>query len=143
MIRVQKATIRSVALATAATFVFAIQIAAAKPQGLWVADDQYNVEFQGKALTRNGEPSPRTKFGSNNYHSPRSIDFDRRGNLWIAYSPKRNGPSALVEIIPSSVASIKSGKPAKPSLIIRGSIEPNGFNPASVAFDHAGDLWSS
>ena len=52
-------------LAIAATFVFSIQIASAaskaKPQGLWVADDQFNVEFEGKALKQSGEPSPRTK----------------------------------------------------------------------------------
>jgi hypothetical protein len=146
MTRVHVTTIG--ALAIAATFVFSIHIASAaskaKPQGLWVADDQFNVEFEGKALKQSGEPSARTKFSSNNFHSPRSIAFDRHNNLWIAYSPKRNGPSALVEIIPSDVASIKTGKPAQPHIVIRSkSSDPNGFNPGNVAFDHAGNLWAS
>jgi hypothetical protein len=148
MTRNVAATIRVMALAIAATLAFSIQIAAAEskaePQGLWVADDQFNVEFEGKALKQSGEPSARTKFGSNNFHSPRSIAFDRHNNLWIAYSPKRNGPSALVEIIPSEVASIKNGKPAQPNVVIRGkSNDPNVFNAGNVAFDHAGDLWAS
>lgn len=146
MTRVQKTTIRSVALATAAMLAFAIQIAAAKAkakaQGLWVGGENFISEFQGKTLRKSGMPRANAAFGSPDLFSPDSIAFDSGNNLWIAYG----GGLSVVKLDPAELASIKRGKPMRPKVILR-SLQPGGPDPfivpGSLAFDRAGDLWIS
>jgi hypothetical protein len=136
------------AIAIVATLAFSIQIVAAqpaaKPQGLWVAGENYVSEFQGNALRKSGTPRANAAFGSTDFPTPVSITFDRHNNLWIAYGGVNSPP--VIELSPAELASIKSGKPVRPKVILRSrqSGGPDPFIvPGSLAFDLAGDLWVS
>jgi hypothetical protein len=143
--------IGALALATIATLAFSIQIAAAKtkakPQGLWVGQEQYNSEFQGKALKQSGTPASRVSFSDQDGDSPTSMAFDPHHNLWIAYGGVSRADSrvAIVESIVREVASIKKGKPAKEKVVLLSlGSGPHPFqSPVGMDFDHAGDLWLS
>jgi hypothetical protein len=146
MTRIQRTTIRSLAFVIATMLALAVQIAAANPaaksQGLWVGGENYLSEFQGKALAKGGTPRANAAFGSKAFDTPNSIVFDRRKDLWIAYG----GGASVIELSPGQIASIKSGSPTRPEVILRTgkSSYPNPFiTPTSLAFDRAGDMWIS
>jgi len=139
----------SLALATLGALALSHQVAAQPPsiaRGLWVGGEKYFSEFQGKALKKSGTPRATIAFGSTDFFRPLSITFDRHHNLWTAIGGVNTGLPPVIEITPTEVASIKSGKPTKPKVILRnpgnGGVDP--FIIAnSLAFDAAGDLWVS
>ena len=138
----------ALALSIAATFVFSIQIAAAKtkakPQGLWVGGENYFSEFQGKALKQSGTPRANLAFGSNVYFAPLSIAFDGHENFWAVFQGiNDNLPAPALELTRSQLASIKAGNVVQPKVIIsrQGNSTVPFVVPESIGFDAAGDLW--
>jgi len=139
------------ALAMAAILALSIQIAAAepaakeKPQGLWVANENYISGFQGSALERGGEPRPRLSFRIKDYLNPLSMTFDRHNNLWVTSLATDDGFFPILEISPADIASLKSGKPVKRRVVFpeRGAVGVPIAPWTSLAFDAAGNLWVS
>jgi hypothetical protein len=148
MTRTKTTTIRALTLAIVATFVFSIQIAAAKTkakqQGLWVGGEKYFSEFQGKALIKGGTPRANLAFGSTVYFAPLSIAFDGHQNFWAVFSGiNDNLPAPALELTRGELAALKAGNLVQPKVIIsrQGNSTAPFSVPESIGFDAAGDLW--
>jgi len=148
--RKRRTIVLTVALAALCSIALSTSPAAAKrlkPQGLWVGQEQYNSEFQGKSLKQSGTPGSKVSFSDQDGDSPTSVTFDPHHNLWIAYGGVSRADSrvAIVKHIVREVASIKKGKPAKEKVVLLSlGSGPHPFqSPAGIDFDHAGDLWLS
>jgi sugar lactone lactonase YvrE len=141
-------TLPSTLLAAAVLFA-TIQTAAAKPtakpQGLWVGDEQYFTEFQGKALEQTGIPKSNLTFGSSDYAAPRSMAFDQHNDLWITFGSIDASIDPVLEISYADFARLMAHEPVKPKVLITelGNTGIPFEVPYSIAFDAAGDLWVS
>ncbi len=150
MLQKQRTVILTAFLAALCSFTCLALPAAAeqlKPQGLWVGQENYNSEFQGKPLKQGGTPGSRVSFSDADGYSANSMAFDPHHNLWIGYQGVTRGDSrvAIVENVVSELAPLRRGKPAREKVVLlsHGS-GPHPFeNPAGIDFDHAGDLWLS
>jgi hypothetical protein len=144
----RKITIRSLFLGAAILFA-STQTAVAKPgaktQGLWVGNEQYFTEFQGKALDKTGAPKSNFTFGSTEYGGPRSMTFDQNNDLWLTFGVIDGNIDPVLEVSYRDFAKLMAHQAVKPKVLIyeMGNTGLPFEVPYSIAFDQSGNLWVS
>lgn len=110
---------------------------------LWVTDcgsgvrPNAVVKYQAGRLTGSysGEPDLAITTWSGHLNCPSSLAFDAEGNLWVASFLS----DEILKYTPSQYAVSYSGRPA---LIVQGA-STQILRPTNLAFDPAGNLWTS
>jgi secreted PhoX family phosphatase len=108
---------------------------------LWVAaeEGQAVYEYTPGQLAVSGAPTPAITLSGGTHTGqlaePTGLTFDKSGDLWVAGSG-----GDVKEFLPSAIAA--TGTPTA-SIVISsdGATQKSLADPASIAFDAAGDLW--
>jgi streptogramin lyase len=127
---------------TCTCFVFPQQAVFDSAGNLWVSDNANGGQgavdmFAASLLTTSGAVTPTASFTSTSFTGPLGIAFGSNGNLWIA----NNGGTTIVEFDKGTLPTTGTTTLA-PNVIL--STNANSIEgPWALAFDTAGNLWSS